>query len=246
MPHLLVRYEPPDEGPGGEWTLAEEEPLLFGRAPDEDGVCLHEADQDVSHNACQIILWPDGVRITNRNRNLLITIGPEDLAGSDLIPGESRTVQGSGWIHIRGPGDPHRITFRIVGELSEPAYSPGDGPVTLVGADREAWESLGDPYKEVCAGIFAAWIYDDLENIPSRTVPDNNNLGRLLDVGETAARRKLDHTFDNLRDSTGNPFAGHQRKNELAEWLKTFDFVSREDVDRLPGLRRFRDELRRD
>ena len=82
-----------------------------------------------------------------------------------------------------------------------------------------------------------AWFIKDLREIQGGTTPTNQQLALLLGLGSlSSANKKIERTKERLGDCLGRDFIGDLGKVALAEWVHANDFVTKDDIDDLPGL----------
>jgi len=234
---MTVRYMPPDGQNVEERSLGPGEVLSIGRSPRNDGITLLEADRGISRTVIELELEAGGVRVTNTSTYLTVELGPKGLAGSSLRQKESHIVNGDGWVSIR---DDHLIEFEVLGTLEVRRSPPSPGAVTDTGLDQSCWAALHENYKQVCVGLVVAWFIKDLREIQGGTTPTNQQLKQLLGLGSlSSANHRIERTKAALAAALGRDFIGDQGKLALAKWVYVNDFVTRDNIDDLPGLHLF-------
>ena len=233
---LVVHYTPPDGIGSEKVSLEMGDVLVIGRAPGEGGIELYEASREISRTAVEISEDAAGVRVRNLNRFAHVELGRSGYAGADLPPRESHTLDGNGWVLIP---DGHRIEFERFGVSEDsPIDSLEDTTVTCTATPPEAWNQLYLTYRQTCSALVVAWFVDDLLDIPYQTPASNAQIAVLLDVTLPAANNKIDRTKSRLERSLDQEFIGEQGKLQIARWVIANRFVSKPDVEELPGFDR--------
>ena len=233
---LVVRYIPPDRIGFEEVRLETGDVLKVGRDSAQCEIVLYEADLTISRAHIFLEERDDGVRVFNNNRSEAVELAASGHSGMDLGPKEGHTLPGSGWVKIPGG---HTIEFELsrVGK-NDLIGSTSDTTTTRTNDPFDAWEQLYDGYRKTLTALVAAWFIDDFAEIPYRTPASNKQIARLLGVSLSAANKKLDRSKDRLERLLAQEFVGEPGRHKVAEWVISNKFVTKGEVEELPGIDR--------
>ena len=211
------------------------ETLLIGRAPSTGGLRLYEAEFHISRISVEVELTKEGVRIKNLNSldTTPVVVKAKDDPSQRLSIGEVRIIPKDCEIVIDSD---HRLMCEVKIELNLPEVLGRDAPVTMT-REKFSFGDLFPTYRELCAALVVSWFFEDLNGIPPRTVPTTAQLQILLDCETSnAASHRVENARNRINEDLEQDFYGQGSRQEMADWIMLHRYVTRADVEKLPGI----------
>jgi len=258
-PLVVIRYAPPDGSEEQIESLGPGESITAGRGTGANFTFDGSSDS-VSRQAVKFEVHTDRVVVVNTSLTKAVRYRDAEGVISDLRPSDSHEFRNNGSVTV--PDYEASVDFVLEVEFSTlPAKQtpPVDSeePETR-NPDQEAWDKLTDKRKEVLTALVAGYFFDDLSDIPYKTVPTYKQLARLTNTTERAVSNQINqvavfldpedndavvyYTGKEKRDKgklVGREFRNAPGRESLANWVVSAGLVTEDAVRDLPGFANF-------